>query len=141
MGSLNAELFPSKATVFLKFIHYFLIVCVCMHIYILDACGGVSFSVDSLHHQHYYYCCCCCCETGAHQFGQTKWQPAPVATGLHLLRASRGVLGFSVGAGDVKSGSHACMANTYPPSFPSLLWLVFLTFSGLCCGNCWLCHY
>lgn len=88
MGSLNAELFHSKATVFFLFIHYFLIgvyVCVYMHMYMLDASGGVSFLVDSLHHQHYYYCYC---ETGAHQFGQTKWLSAPVATGLRLLHAS-----------------------------------------------------
>lgn len=79
--------FIPKPCFFKNSFTFFIGVCVYMHMYMFDACGGVSFSVDSLHHQHYYYCCCYC-ETGAHQFGQTKWQPAPVATGLRLLRAS-----------------------------------------------------
>lgn len=70
------------------FSYWCVCVCVCMHMYMLDASGGVSFSVDSLYHQHYYCYCYCYCETGAHQFGQTKWLPAPVAAGLCLLHTS-----------------------------------------------------
>lgn len=84
--------FIQKPLFFFNSFTIFLLVCMCvcvyMRMYMLDASGGVSFSVDSLHHQHYYCYCYCYCETGAHQFGQTKWLPAPVAAGLRLLHAS-----------------------------------------------------